>query len=111
MWMINQARHALENTGVCVFSPYHDVGPGSADEVVEHDIEAIEKSDALYALFDGGDPGTLFEIGYAIKCNKPVVIYTETATNEELKMYEGTGCVICRDFSTSIYKLCWSLDE
>jgi len=110
MWLINQARNALCNTGIDVFSPYHDVGPGSAEEVVHHDIDAIEKSDALYALFDGNDPGTLFEIGYAIKCGIPVIIYSENASDEHLKMYEGTGCLVCRDFSSSIYQLSWHLN-
>lgn len=109
MWMINQARMALGNTGIKVFSPFHDVGPGSADEVVHQDIEAIEKCDVLFALFDGKDPGTLFEVGYAIKCKKPVVIFAEKASGEELKMFEGTHCTICDDYSTAIYKVCWSL--
>lgn len=110
MWLINQARQAFKNAGVGVFSPYHDVGPGPAEAVVHQDIEAIERCDVFYALFDDGDPGTLFEIGYAIKCGKPVVIYAETATEEQLKMYEGTGCQIYSDFSTSIYQACWSLN-
>lgn len=111
MWLINETRRALMNFGVNVFSPYHDVGVGSAEEVVEHDVKAIEECEVMYALFDGGDPGTLFEIGYAIKAGKTVVIYSENATEEELKMYEGTGCIICHDFSTSIYKACWALSE
>jgi len=111
MWLVNQAYSALQNSGMDVFSPYHDVGPGPSEEVVHQDIKAIEECDCLYALFDGKDPGTLFEIGYAIKCHKPVVIYSENSTEEELKMYEGTGCIIHSDFSSSIYHACWCLDE
>lgn len=110
MWLINQARDALIGSGLRVFSPYHDVGMGSSDEVVAQDIDAIEACDALYAIFDGGDPGTLFEVGYAVKCQKTVVIYAENATREQLKMYEGTGCRICSDFASSIYQLHWALN-
>lgn len=106
-WMINETRDALKSCGLDVFSPYHDIGVGSAIDVVHKDIDAIEDSDIIYALFDGNDPGTLFEIGYAIKCKKPVVIFAENATNEQLKMYEGTGCHIFSDFTTSIYQTCW----
>ena len=111
MWLINQARGVLQSMKLSVFSPYHDVGMGSADQVTSKDIEAIEKCDALFAMFDGGDPGTLFEIGYAKKCGKPVVIYAENATDEHLKIYMGTGCIICSDFTTSIYQLLWALND
>lgn len=109
MWLINQARSILQGMKLDVFSPYHDVGMGSAEQVTAKDIDAIEKCDALYAIFDGGDPGTLFEIGYATKCRKPVVIYAENATGEHLKIYKGTGCIICTDFASSIYHLPWAL--
>jgi len=109
LWMVNQVRAALCNIGLDVFSPYHDVGVGTAEEVVSKDIEGIKKADVIYALFDGHDPGTLFEIGYAVKLGIPVVIYAETSSNEHLKMYEGMGCVICTDFSTSIYQTSWAL--
>jgi len=109
VWMVNQARQALSKIGLDVFSPYHDVGVGTAEEVVHKDIEAIEKADVIYALFDEHDPGTLFEIGYAAKLGIPIVIYAETSSNEHLKMYEGMGCKICTDFSTSIYQTSWAL--
>lgn len=109
IWMVNQARLTLNHIGLTVFSPYHDVGVGTADQVVHKDIEAIENSDVIYALFDDHDPGTLFEIGYAVKIGIPVVIYTETSSKEHLKMFEGMGCKITTDFATSIYHTCWAL--
>ncbi|WP_040726959.1 PfkB family carbohydrate kinase [Thiomicrorhabdus sp. Kp2] len=107
MWMINETRIHLQNAGFDVFSPYHDVGIGSAEKVVEKDIQGIEECDVLYAIFDGRDPGTLFEVGYAIKAGKKVVIFAEDSTSEELKMYEGTGCFIYKDFTSSIYAVSW----
>lgn len=107
MWLINQAKKCIQEIGFKVFSPYHDVGVGTADEVVDQDVKAIDECDVLYALFDDHDPGTLFEIGLAIKSGKSVVIFSENSTREHLKMFEGTNCIICDDFSTSIYKLGW----
>ena len=107
MWLINEAKANLEAFGFDVFSPYHELGIGPAEVVAPKDAEAIDNADIVYAIFDGHDPGTLFEIGYAIKANKPVLVFSEQSTEEQLKMYKGTGCVIENDFSTSIYKLTW----
>lgn len=107
MWLINQCKACLEEAGLDVFSPYHELGIGPAEVVAPEDVKAIEECDIVYALFDDHDPGTLFEIGYAIKANKPVVIYSEKSSDEHLKMYEGTGCLIERDFATSIYRVAW----
>ncbi|WP_085901612.1 PfkB family carbohydrate kinase [Kiloniella majae] len=107
LWMINEAKHIIESFGVDVFSPYHEIGIGSAEEVVQKDIDAIKNCDVMYSLFNGTDPGTLFEIGYARSINKPVIILAENPKDEELKMYEGSGCKIFNDFASSIYHLAW----
>lgn len=107
MWLINETKRCLEDTGMDVFSPYHDVGVGTAEDVVQHDVDGIHNCDVVYALFDDRDPGTLFEIGMAIQAGKKVVVLAENSTNEHLKMYEGTGCQIYKDFATSIYAVGW----
>ena len=107
MWLINETKRCLEEAGMKVFSPYHDVGVGTAEQVVQHDVNGIHNCDVVYALFDEHDPGTLFEIGMAIQAGKKVVILAENSTNEHLKMYEGTGCQIYKDFATSIYAVGW----
>ena len=107
LWMVNEVKQYLESFGMDVFSPFHELGIGSAEEVVQKDIDAINDCDAMYALFDGTDPGTLFEIGFARSVNKPVIILAENPKNEELKMYDGSGCKIFNDFSSSIYHLAW----
>lgn len=107
LWMVNEAKHHIESFGMEVFSPYHEIGIGSAEEVVKKDIDAIEECDAMYAIFNGTDPGTLFEIGYAISRNKPVIILAENPKDEELKMYDGSGCKIFQEFASSIYCLSW----
>ncbi len=107
MWLINETKANLEAFGFDVFSPYHELGIGPAEVVAPKDAEAIDAADIVYAIFDGHDPGTLFEIGYAVKANKPVLVFSEQSTEEQLKMYKGTGCIIENDFATSIYKLTW----
>jgi nucleoside 2-deoxyribosyltransferase len=76
--------------------------------VYRPDIEAIVKCDLMFACLDGLDPGTLFEIGFARAMKKPVVVYTTSAKEEDLKMPEGSGCLIVRDFTTAIYKSVWT---
>lgn len=108
IWMIEQARILLTSAGLRVFSPFHDIGLGSASDVVQKDIDAIKDSDLVFAIADGLDSGTIFEIGYARSIGKPVVIYSELHTGDEaLKMMKGTACEIYRNFTTAIYAARW----
>lgn len=107
VWMVQQARANLQHLGLRVFSPYHNIGLGSAEDVVGKDLDAIEKSDLLLALADGLDPGTIYEIGYARAKNKPVIVYSERHKGESLKMMEGSGCTICNDYTTALYTTLW----
>jgi len=107
VWMVQQARANLRELGLRVFSPYHDIGLGSAADVVEKDLEAIHNSDLVLALTDGLDSGTIYEIGYARALDKPVVVYSERHKDESLKMMEGSGCIICTDYTTALYSTLW----
>lgn len=107
VWLIHETYLQLKNMGLKVFSPYHDIGLGSADEVVMADLKAIEESDILFAICDGLDTGTIFEIGYARALNKKVVAYCESEKPESLKMLEGSDCVIVGDYVTALYKTVW----
>lgn len=108
VWMVEQARETLVGMGLHVFSPYHDVGLGSASDVVAKDLEALDACDLVFALVDGLDPGTIFEVGYARSKGIPVVIYSERhQAGESLKMMEGTSCKLCTDYTTSIYTALW----
>lgn len=107
LWLVEEARSALSHAGFKVFSPYHDVGLGSADEVVSADIEGIENADVLFALCDGLDAGTLFEVGYAVKKGIPVVAFAEQTSDEAMKMLHGTHCKVFKDFTSAIYHTQW----
>lgn len=108
LWLVEEAKTALISMGMQVFSPYHDVGLGSAEDVVQRDLQGIEDSDVLFAICDGWDPGTLFEIGYASALGKKVVVYCESEAQEKLKMMQGSGAVISDDFVSAIYQSVWA---
>lgn len=107
VWMVEQASTTLKSLGLRVFSPYHDIGLGSADDVVAKDLKGIQDSDVLFAIADGLDAGTIYEIGYARALGKPVVVYSERHDEESLKMMQGSGCSICTNFTTAVYALLW----
>lgn len=107
-WMIDQGRRHLSDQGFEVFSPFHDVGYGSATEVVPADIEALDQSDIVFAIVDGLDSGTLFEVGYARAKDKPVVAFAQNESENNLKMLEGTHCEIVDDFASAIYFATWA---
>jgi hypothetical protein len=107
--LVEQTRSALFNFGLDVFSPLHDVGHGPAEVVAPHDIRGLHKCDRVFAILDGLDAGTVFEIGYARKLGLPVYIYSELLNNEDCKMFLGTGCTIVRDYTTAIYHTAWKI--
>ncbi len=107
IWMVEQVLANLKDLGLKVFSPYHDVGLGSADDVVGKDLEAIVDSDVMFAITDGLDAGTVYEIGYARALGKPVVVYSERQYPENLKMMEGSDCIMCTDYTTALYSTLW----
>jgi hypothetical protein len=108
LWLIDQARANLLELGLKVFSPYHDVGLGTAAEVVDKDLEGIVNCDIMFAVCDGLDSGTIYEVGYARALQKPVLIYCEALKSEDLKMMEGSGCQIFNDYVTAIYQTAWT---
>ncbi|ENW94081.1 PfkB family carbohydrate kinase [Acinetobacter dispersus] len=107
LWLIEEARKNLQDLGLDVFSPYHDVGKGSAEDVVEKDLEGVHECDLLFAIADGMDSGTIYEIGYARAISKPVIVYAENESEENLKMMEGSDCKIYKDYVTAIYHTLW----
>jgi nucleoside 2-deoxyribosyltransferase len=108
-WIVRQARTALYEQGLGVFSPLHDVGHGSAGDVVPADITALEQSAAVLAIVDGLDSGTLFEIGYARAKGIPVIAFAQDESEARLKMLAGSECDVTDDFSTAIFKVAWSV--
>lgn len=110
-WLIDQIRTCLKDMRLDVFSPWHDIGHGIASDVVSKDLQGLENCKLVFAVIDGLDSGTLFEVGYAVSRNIPVIAYVENETEESVKMLEGTGCILEKDLTTAIYKSLWLLSE
>jgi nucleoside 2-deoxyribosyltransferase len=110
-WLIEEARVALREQGLEIFSPLHDVGYGASDHVAPADLAALEHCDILFAIVDGLDSGTVFEIGYARAQGKPVVVFVQNEARNRLTMLEGSKCEITNDFATAIYKTAWASIE
>lgn len=108
---VNECRNALISAGLEVFSPFHDVGLGGPLEVVPKDIEAIKGCKTIFAILDGMDPGTVFEVGYGVALKKNIVILAEHETKTHLQMMYGTNCNVETDFETAVYKTCWLTNE
>lgn len=107
MWIVEEARRHLSELGLEVFSPFHDIGRGDAARVVPMDLRAIRDCDFVFAIADGLDSGTVYEVGYARALGRPVVVYSESETAENLKMMEGSDCFMCHDFVSAIYRAAW----
>jgi len=106
-WLVEQALEALSSQGLSVFSPLHHVGRGAANQIYDKDIAGLRESDIVFACVDGLDSGTIFEIGFAVSLGKPVVAFVQNEPPEDLKMLEGGGCLLEKDFVTAIYKTYW----
>lgn len=110
-WQIEDTKNQLEKLNFDVFSPIHDVGSGETKEIVQKDLVGLDKSDSVFAILNGYDPGTIFEIGYAIAQNKKVIIFYEQKDEVNLTMFHGSGCMIFNDITTALYNLVWTMSS
>jgi len=80
---IDKVKGALEKLGFEVYSTSHRNPPIDLGSKAQKSrrfkllCKEIEKSDGLFAVLDGKDPGTIWEMGYASALGKPVVAFTE----------------------------------
>lgn len=109
LWLIEEIFASLTGLGVEAFSPYHHVGFGEPEKVVSADLNGLEDCGAMLAVLDGCDPGTLFEIGYAIKMGIPVIALSQNPKKGDLTMLAGSElCTITDDFATALYVATWA---
>jgi Nucleoside 2-deoxyribosyltransferase/pfkB family carbohydrate kinase len=106
-WLVDETRRCLSELGMKVFSPVHDIGHGPAETIAPVDLAAVDQSDAVFAILDGVDTGTVFEVGHARARGKPVYVLAQAVTEEDLKMVEGSGCKIFDDFVTALHHTAW----
>lgn len=110
-WLVEEARSALMAMGLEVFSPFHEVGHGSASDIASQDLAALHAADVVFALGDGLDPGTVYELGQARCAGKPVIVYCENESDGDKKMMAGSGCEFHADFVSAIYNASWRACE
>lgn len=106
-WLVETCRNVLLGLGANVFSPLHDVGPGG-DEVAAQDLDGLERANAVLALLDGWDPGTVYEVGWAQRCGLPVVGFLQGTAHEGTKMLAGSGAELHGDLSSALYRCVWA---
>lgn len=106
-WLVDEARRSLRELGMEVFSPVHDVGPGPAQVVGPEDIKALNECDRVFAILDGLDAGTIFEVGYARARGIPVYALAQAVNEEDLKMVVGSDCKVFFDFVTALHHTAW----
>ena len=111
LWFLNEAKRCLEEQGMDVFSPKDEVGflsdPNNSAYIANGDLQGLEQSTVVFALLDGFDPGTVFEIGYARSRGIPVICFAESVDSSHLTMFTGTQCHIYNDFVSAIYNVGW----
>jgi hypothetical protein len=107
-WIVEEIRDQLLHMEVEVFSPLHDVGVGTGDVVARADLAGLDECSVVLAILNGGDAGTIFEIGYAVAQGIPVIALAQNTRPEDLKMPIGTGCRIYEDLVTAIYQTVWA---
>ncbi|HEV7255416.1 MAG TPA: nucleoside 2-deoxyribosyltransferase [Mesorhizobium sp.] len=81
---------------------------GPVASLATADLAGLESCDAVLAVMDGRDPGTLFEVGYARSNGIPVIMLAENVREGDLTMFSGTGCEVVPDVSTAAYKAVWA---
>lgn len=119
LWLIEEACRSLDNLGVRFFSPYHEAGLLGDYEhsdahlkrissIVEKDLCGLSECSAVLAFIDGCDPGTLFEVGWAVNHGIPVVALSQNPKPADLTMIRGSeNCFITNDFASAIYRVAW----
>ena len=105
--MLETVRIALHDAGLEVFSPLHEVGAGG-DEVAARDLHGLDDCDAVLALLDGADPGTVFETGWATNAGIPVVGFTAHPELHDWTMLRGTGARISADLTSAVHLAAWA---
>ncbi len=115
LWLVNEMKRALEDMRLSVWLPMVEAGvlsPGLPDSrvrnVVARDIAALNKSSLVFAIVDGLDPGTLYEIGYASSRGIPVVALSREPSLGDVTMLRGTpNCHVFTDTATALYSAAW----
>jgi nucleoside 2-deoxyribosyltransferase len=70
-------------------------------------LAKLKECDLIFAIVSGGDPGTLFEVGYAFRSDKPIMAFYQNARPSDLTMLTGSNCHVQNDLGAAIYEAIW----
>lgn len=91
----------LRTHGFNVFSPREnilldrDASHSDRLKCFRENIEAIKSSDAVFAVTDCKDVGTIWEAGYAYGIGKPVLYYAETLGEGKFNVMLAQSGMVC----------------
>ena len=108
IWLVEEIHRCFRSVGAGVFSPLHEIGFGPAKTVAPADLDALKRCTAILAVISERDVGTVFEAGYGVANNIPVVVLAETNRPFDLTMLEGSDCEVARDIATAVYRATWA---
>lgn len=109
--LANRTRGLLKHHGFKVYSPYHEDGvlettdPLRRLEVYTRERDAISSSKAVVSILDGNDPGTLWETGYAVGNNIPVIGLWTSGDIFRLNLMPAMSVTVVRSFRQLILEL------
>lgn len=98
----------LRDLGITVLSPkeFCFCPPDASDELREKvfadNIQHINEADAIFAITNGKDMGTIFEAGYAYAINKPIIYFCEGLSGQFNLMLAQSGRIVLTDDSFTL---------
>ena len=98
----------LRDLGITVLSPkeFCFCPPDASDELREKvfadNINHINEADAVFAITNGKDMGTIFEAGYAYAINKPIIYFCEGLSGQFNLMLAQSGRIVLTDDSFTL---------
>lgn len=95
---LDEILHECKMADIEVYSPkdellFEEGKDLSPAKVFDANVNNIKECDFVIASTEGKDMGTLFECGYAYKCNKPIVYYFVSKGKFNLMLAESATAV------------------
>lgn len=93
----------LRDLGITVLAPkeFCFCPPNASDELREKtfadNLMHIKEADAIFAITNGKDMGTIFEAGYGYAINKPIIYYCEGLSGQFNLMLAQSGNMVLTD--------------
>ena len=100
-----RVKKKLRDFGVTVLSPkeFCFCPPDASDELREKtfkdNLKHIKEADAIFAITNGKDMGTIFEAGFAYGIHKPIIYFCEGLNSQFNLMLAQSGNVVLTDDS------------